>query len=343
MRDYFIRRFLLIIPTMIGLTLLVFAITRFLPGGPVDKALMRASMASAEGGGGARGPGGFGGQMALSEEMLQQAKAQYGFDKPVHTAYLAWLGNLLRGDFGSSWRYNEPVWDLIQERLPVSTYFGVMTMLLSYGICIPLGMLKALKHRTPIDTWSSVLIFAGYAIPSFTLAALLVVFCAARWKWFPTGGFTSDEFDDLSLMGKAADILHHTTLPLICYMVGAFAFLTMMKKNSLMDNLAADFIRTAVAKGCTFAQAVRRHALRNSFIPIATSLGHEVGLFLTGSFLIESIFDIEGFGLLGYESLLDRDYPVVMGVLVLTALATLVGNILSDFFVALTDPRVRFE
>jgi microcin C transport system permease protein len=340
MRDYFIRRFLLIIPTMLGLTLLVFAITRFVPGGPMEQAMMRFRQASTEGGGKA---GGVRGDMALSEDQLKQLKAFYGFDKPWPLAYLSWLKNLCLGDLGTSTRYSEAVSGLIGERLGVSTYFGIMSLLISYSVCLPLGVLKALRHRMPVDTWSSVLIFAGYAVPSFTLAALLVVFPAARWKWFPLGGFTSEGFADLSIMGKAADILHHTTLPLICYLIGSFAFLTMLKKNSLMDNLAADYIRTAVAKGCTFAQAVRRHALRNSFIPIATSLGHGLSLFVAGSFLIESIFDIDGFGLLGYQSLLDRDYPVVMGVLVFTALLTLMGNILSDFFVALTDPRVRFD
>jgi microcin C transport system permease protein len=340
MRDYFIRRLLLIIPTMLGLTLVAFAITRFVPGGPVEQAIMRHRQASIEGGGKAGGPRG---DAALSEAQLKQLKAFYGFDKPWPLAYLVWLKHLCVGDLGMSTRYMEPVTGLIRERLGVSTYFGVMTLLVSYGICIPLGVLKALRHRTLLDSSTSALIFAGYAIPPFTLAALLVVFLAARTRWFPIGGFTSVDFDEMSLWGKAADIANHTALPLFCYFIGQFAFLTMLKKNSLMDNLSADYVRTAVAKGCTFSQAVRRHALRNSFIPIATSLGHELSLFVTGSFLIESIFDIDGFGLLGFQSLLDRDYPVVMGVLVFTGLLVLLGNILSDFFVALTDPRVRFD
>ena len=341
MRDYFIRRFLLIIPTMIGLTMLVFAITRFVPGGPVEQAVMRARQASAEGGrgGGARG----GGQTELSEDQLNKLKAYYGFDKPLPLAYLSWLGKVCQGDLGTSQRYNVPVWELIRERMPVATYFGVVTLVLSYLVCIPLGMLKALKHRTTLDTSSSALIFAGYAIPNFALGALLVVFLATRWKWFPSRGFTSEDFDDLTTMGKAWDILRHTTLPLVCYLIGDFAFLTMMKKNSLMDNLAADYMRTSVSKGSTFAQAVRRHALRNSFIPIATSLGHALSVFVAGSFLIEVVFDIDGLGLLGYDALLGRDYPIVMGELVVVALITLLGNILSDFFVALTDPRVRFD
>lgn len=340
MRNYFIRRFLLIIPTMIGLTMLVFAITRFVPGGPMEQAMMRASQASAEGGPAGRGRSG---QTELSEDQLKQLKAYYGFDKPWPLAYLSWLGKVCTGDLGTSQRYNEPVWDIIRERLPVSTYFGVVTLLLSYLICIPLGVLKALKHRSPLDTSTSGLIFAGYAIPNFALGALLVVFLATRWRWFPSRGFTSEDFDELSMMGQAWDILRHTTLPLTCYMIGNFAFLTMLKKNSLMDNLAADYMRTAVSKGSSFAQAVRRHALQNSFIPIATSLGHALGVFVAGSFLIEVVFDIDGFGLLSYDALLGRDYPIVMGGLVIVALLTLLGNILSDFFVALTDPRVRFD
>lgn len=340
MRDYFIRRLLLIIPTMLGLTVLVFAITRFVPGGPVEQAIARYRQASMEGKGRGGGPSG---NANLSEEQLKQMKAYYGFDKPWYLAYWDWLKKMCVGDMGNSTRYTEPVWDLIRERLGISTFFGIMTLLVSYGICIPLGVMKALKHRTVFDSVSSALIFAGYAVPSFTLAALLVVFPAARWGWFPMSGFTSPGYDELSLWGKVDDIMRHTALPLTCYFIGQFAFLTLLKKNSLLDNLGADYIRTAIAKGCSYKQAVRRHALRNSFIPIATSLGHEVSLFLTGSFLIETIFDIDGFGLLGYQSALDRDYPVVMGVLTLTALATLVGNILSDFLVALTDPRVRFD
>lgn len=339
MRDYFIRRFLLIIPTMLGLTIIVFALTRFVPGGPVEQAIMRMRQASMEHGG--RGP--VGGDAALSEDQLKQIKAIYGFDKPWPVAYASWLKNLCMGDMGTSTRYSEPVWGLIRERLPVSFYFGVMSLLVSYGVCIPLGILKALKHRTMIDSATSAAIFAGYAVPPFALGVLLVIFLAARAQWFPLGGFHSDDFDDLSLAGKAWDILRHTALPLTCYFIGEFAFLTMLKKNSLLDNMAADFVRTAVAKGCTFTQAVWRHSLRNSLIPIATSLGHGLVVFVSGSFLVENIFDIDGFGMMSYQSVVDRDYPMVMGSLVIVALVTLLGNILSDFFVAMTDPRVRFD
>jgi microcin C transport system permease protein len=175
------------------------------------------------------------------------------------------------------------------------------------------------------------------------LGSLLAVYLAARMGWFPTGGFTSENFDSLPLGQKVWDVIHHAILPLICYMVGAFAFMTMLMKNNLMDNLAADYVRTAIAKGASYKQAVLRHALRNSLIPIATTLGHIVSVFVAGSLLIELIFEINGFGLLGYNSIMDRDYPLVMGILFVSVILLTLGNIISDFLVALTDPRVRFE
>ena len=250
---------------------------------------------------------------------------------------------LITGYLGESTRYNEPVWSLVRERLPVSMYYGFMMLIIVYVTSIPLGVIKALKHNTGIDNWSSILVFVGFAIPGYALGSLLVTYMAARWGWFPTSGFTSNEFEDLSIWGKMWDIFYHSILPLSCYVISGFAFVTLMMKNHLMDNLAADYVRTAVAKGVSFKNAVKKHAFRNSLIPIATNLGHQISLFLVGSFLIERIFDIEGFGLLGFESLLDRDYPVVMGILVLTATLSMLGNILSDILVALVDPRVRFQ
>lgn len=418
MRDYFIRRILLIFPTLIGVTLVVFFITRITPGGPME-ARMRAAMAL----GAQRAQKDAGG--SLSEEQKEQMAAYYGFDKPFFTAYLIWLGawprevdrvmagfdekstaaevtlktllprsewkpnnayriikatvgidgslkaadgalvegwrvrvdrekrratvfrhqfsGLLQGDLGISTRYNDRVWDMIKSRFPVSVFYGIVTLILTYVVCIPLGIVKAIKHRTMIDNTTSVLIFIGYAIPGFVLGSLLVVYLAARLGWFPTGGFVSENFHELSLSGKIADLFHHAALPLVCYMVGGFAFTTMLMKNSLMDNLAADYVRTAISKGAGFKRAVVGHALRNSLIPICTTLGHIVTIFVGGSILIERIFDIDGFGLLSLNSVVDRDYPVVMGVLVITAFLMMVGNILSDFFVAAADPRIRFK
>lgn len=341
MRDYFIRRFLLIPPTLLGITLIVFLITRVVPGGPLERAIMemqQADMASGRSAG-----SGSGGNMAISEEQLQQLKAYYGFDKPAIVSYGLWLGKVVTGDLGKSYRYNEPVWDIIRDRFPVSLFYGLITLVITYSISIPLGILKAINHRTLLDNVTSVFIFMGYAVPGYVLGALLLLFFAARLEWFPMGGFTSYNFVDLTLGGKILDLARHAVLPLMCYLVGSFAVTTLLMKNHLMDNLAADYIRTAIAKGVSFRQAVLRHALRNSLIPIATTFGQNITLLVTGSFLIETIFDINGFGLLGLTSIFDRDYPVVMGIIFLASLLLLLGNILSDALVALVDPRIRFK
>lgn len=338
MRGYFLRRLLLIPPTLIGITLIVFFITRLVPGGPLEQAIMRAQMVSESGrAGSAPGQG-----TALSADQLEQLKHYYGFDKPWYEAYALWLGKVCTGNLGTSYRYNEPVWDLMKDRFPISVYYGVITLVLTYLVCIPLGVLKAIRHNSWVDTSSSVLIFVGYAVPGYVLGALLLVFFAARLRWFPMGGFVGDDFADLSHWGQTVDLLRHSILPLACYLVGSFAFVTLLMKNHLMDNLAADYMRTAVAKGVSYRRAVLTHALRNSLIPIATNFGQNISLFVFGSFLIETIFDINGFGLLGYTSILDRDYPVVMGVLLISSVLLLVGNILSDVLVALVDPRIKF-
>jgi microcin C transport system permease protein len=339
MRDYFIRRALLIIPTLLGITMLVFMVTRFVPGGPLERAIMEAQQASIS----ASSSRSVGQGMALSEEQLQQLKEYYGFDKPWYESYVLWVGKVLQGDLGTSYRYNEPVWDVISSRFPISLFYGLVSLVITYLVCIPLGVVKAIGHRSTMDNVTSVLVFAGYAVPGYVLGALLLLFFAVEVDWFPMGGFTSFNFDELSPTEKVLDVLHHATLPLICYLVGSFAVTTMLMKNNLMDNLAADYVRTAVAKGVPFNKAVSGHALRNSLIPIATTFGQNITLLVGGSFLIETIFDIDGFGLLGLTSIFDRDYPVVMGIVFIASLLLLIGNILSDMLVALVDPRVRFQ
>ncbi len=418
MRDYFIRRFLLILPTLIGATMLVFLITRFAPGGPMDKAMQTAL--AKEGGHGGKNAGG-----SLTEEKKEELAAYYGFDKSFLPAYGIWAGvwpresskqfikftedkaempvslkvllpkaqwktnnaykvtaakvtrdgrlladdaaalagwktlaepeksrviifrpvfdGLLQGNFGVSTLYNQRVEEMMLSKMPVSIFYGLITFFLTYIVCIPLGILKAIKHRTLIDNISSLIIFVGYAIPGFLLGSLLVVYLAARMGWFPTEGFTSDNFATLSLPGKAWDLAIHAVLPLLCYMITSFALMTMLMKNNLMDNLAADYVRTAIAKGSSYRHAVLGHALRNSLIPIATTLGSITTVFVTGSILIERIFNIDGFGLLTIQSIDDRDYPLMMGILTLDVILLMLGNILSDFLVALTDPRVRFH
>ena len=341
MRDYFIRRFLLIPPTLLGITIVVFLITRVVPGGPLERAIMEAQQLDATGGGSSNSLSGQG--QALSDEQIQQLKEYYGFDKPWLVSYVEWLGKVLRGDLGSSYRYNEPVVDIMRSRLPISLFFGLATVIITYSVCIPLGVVKAIKHRSAMDNVTSIFVFMGYAVPPYVMGSLLLFFFAARLEWFPMGGFIGFDFDLLSPWGKVLDVLHHAVLPLCCYLIGSFAVTTQLMKNHLMDNLSADYVRTAVAKGVSFRKAVTGHALRNSLIPIATTFGQNVLLIVSGSFLIETIFDINGFGLLGLTAVFDRDYPVVMGVVFASSLALLVGNIISDALVAAIDPRIRFS
>ena len=259
---------------------------------------------------------------------------------PRAVIYQTRLSGLIEGNLGRSMVYNDPVREMILARMPIAMYFGFLTAFLTYAVCLPLGVLKALKHRTFIDSATSVLIFLGYSIPGFALGAILLVHLGARMNLFPLFGLTSPDFADLDSLGKIKDLAHHTVLPLICYMVGSFAMLTMMTKNNLMDNLAADYVRTAVAKGAGFRRAVFGHAFRNSMIPIATSLGSLVTIFVGGSMLIETVFDIQGFGLLQYQSVIERDVPVIMGTLTIAAFLMLIGHVISDFIVALVDPRI---
>ena len=332
---------MLIPPTLIGVTIIVFAITRLVPGGPLERAIMEMQMMGSDGGTTTSMTSGQ--DMAISDEQLDQLREFYGLDKPWYQAYVIWLGKVVRGDLGDSYRYNEPVWDVISDRFPVSLYYGIVTLIITYSVCIPLGILKAIRHKTVVDNITSILIFVGYAIPGYALGSLLLLYFSVRLDWFPIGGFVSYDFADLSLWAKIGDLASHSVLPLICYLVGSFALVTLLLKNHLMDNLAADYMRTAIAKGVSFRKAVTRHAMRNSLIPIATTFGQNITLLVSGSFLIETIFDIDGFGLLGLTSIVDRDYPVVMGIVLLSSFLLLIGNIISDFLVALVDPRIRFR
>jgi len=343
MTAYFIRRLLLIIPTFLGITIMVFTITRFVPGGPIERMIAQAVQQQGGSGGLGSGLSNVDQEQPLSEEQIQELREYYGFDKPVVVSYFLWLGKVIRGDLGVSTRYYDPVWEMVRDRIPISLYFGLISLVLTYGICIPLGMAKAIRHKSGFDNISSVIVFIGYAIPGWVVGIFLLILLAANWEIFPLGGMTSMDFEELTLIGKIWDIIRHTTLPVIAYMTGSFAVMTLLMKNTLMDNLAADYVRTAIAKGLTFKKAVFRHALRNSLIPMATSFGNNIAVILTGSFLIEKIFNIDGMGLLGYESVVERDYPVVMGTLVISSLLFLIGNILSDICVAIVDPRVKFE
>ena len=281
----------------------------------------------------------------LPEAALEELRRYYGFDKPVHIRYAQWLWKLVQLDLGRSYIYQDPVWDVIKSRFPVSVFLGLTGFLLSYLVCIPLGVLKAVRHGSRFDFSSSFIVFLGYSIPGWALGtALLVLFGGGSfWNVFPLGGFRPDNWEFLNFGQKIAAQTHHMILPVICYMVGSFATLTILTKNSLMENLGQDYDRPAFAKGLTERRDIVVHALRNSLIPIATGLGHFFSLILAGSFLIERVFNIDGMGYLGYTSILQRDYPVALGILVISSLLMLLGNIISDMIYVVVDPRIRFR
>lgn len=443
MRAYFLRRLLLIPLTLLGVTFLVFCITRFVPGGPVEQMLQQQVTGSLTGGKASAQ----GGSLA-DENDVERLEELFNLQEPIGTAYLQWLGvlptktqiskaefgednrvdimlsgegsllaverrgnsavpvsysagsiadweangwtlalesprdraerwarrkrisderqiaeraasplckrwratacrerfaGILQGHFGQSYKYNESVWLMMARRLPVSIYFGLLGALITYAVSLPLGIAKAIRHKSWFDNATSALIFFGYAVPGFALGAVLVVYLGARLEIFPLCGLTSLGFEDMGFWEQAQDLLHHTALPLLCYVVSTFAVVTMMMKNNAMENLSADYMRTAMAKGLSFRRAVVRHAVRNSIIPIASGLGGLLSVIVGGSILIERVFDIQGFGLLSYQALMDKDYSLIMGTLLLTSFLLLLGNLLADVLVALTDPRIQFK
>ena len=344
MTGYFIRRFLLIIPTFIGISLAVFVIMHLVPGGPVEQQILQFRMALAQEGG-AGGAADFTGGEGLPQDAIDEIRRYYGFDKPVHIRYATWLWNVLHLDFGESYIYHQPVWDVIKSRFPISIFLGLTGFLLSYIVCVPLGVLKAIKHRSNFDFFSSFIVFMGYSVPGWALGAgLLVLFGGGSfWGLFPLGGFRPDNWEFLNIGQKITAQLHYMALPVLCYMIGSFATLTILTKNALMENMGQDYVRTAFAKGLDEKRVIFIHALRNSLIPIVTGLGHFISLILAGSFLIEKVFNIDGMGYLGYTSILQRDYPVALGILVISSVLLLVGNILSDMIYVVVDPRIRFK
>jgi len=336
MSAYVLRRLLFMIPTLFGITLICFTLIQLVPGGPVEQYISRISGAAA---GKTNGP-------KITTEELKHIEAYYGFDKPAHERYFNWLGNLLKLDFGKSYFYEEPVWDVIVERFPVSIFFGLTSFLLSYLICIPLGIAKAIRSGSAFDVLSSVLIFVGYVIPAYALGVLLIIFfCGGSYfDWFPIGQIVSENFEDLDgWFLKSMDFLHHMTLPMICYMASEFAFLTILMKNSLLEEVKKDYVRTALLKGSSNHHAILTHALRNALIPLATRLSEIFTLIFSGALLIEKVFDIDGMGLLFYNSIVNHDYNVVMSLIFFTSALALFGRLFSDILYAVIDPRIRFK
>lgn len=340
--DYFIRRFMLVIPTFIGITLSCFLLIQFVPGGPVEQYIMMM-----------KGVGESSGDVSsnsasISEAQRKEIEAHFGFDKPIYERYFKWLVTDRIGMRMESYRFpNKNAWQVISERFRVSLIFGITGFLLAYLVCIPLGIMKALYHNQIFDFASSIVVFVGYAIPVFAFGMILkMLFCGTvegLFDIFPVSGFTSDAFDTFSFGMKVKDIFMHMFLPLTCYMIGSFAILTLLMKNSLLEQINKDYMRCVVAKGASFSRAVWGHAFRNSLIPIATGFGSILTVMFAGSVIIEQVFEIPGMGRLSLEAIVGRDYPVFMGILSLTSLLGLVGNILSDFCYVLIDPRINFR
>lgn len=424
MATYFIRRLLLMVPTFLGSTILVFIILQIAPGGPIERAIMEMQMGGEESG--VTSSGELGGNV-LPESALKELKRFYGFDKPIYQRYLIWLGiwpreikhrdftfepnettvekrvgkrdgklwivniensgngiltvketdgldskiwsasvdsirsdgstdavvfqkefsGILTGNLGKSYIYAKPVTEVMAPRFRVSMLLGLTGMILTYLVCIPLGIKKALNHGSLFDLGSSVMIFVAYSIPGWALGGVLLVLLGGGsfLDMFPLGGLHAPRelWDQMTLFQQIVNQIHHMILPIIAWSIGSFATLTVLMKNGLLENLSQDYIRTAFAKGISERSVIWSHAIRNSIIPIAANIGHIIGVVIAGSYFIERVFNIEGFGKLAFEAVLQRDYPITLGFLVIVVLLRLLGNIISDFTLALVDPRIRFK
>ena len=359
MGAYILRRLLLIIPTLIGIMVINFTLTQFVPGGPIEQVLARL-----EGGGDAfqtiAGGGDAGGGMdeaaggderyigsrGLPPEFIADLERQFGFDKPPLQRFLDMMWNYMRFDFGESYFRSISVVDLVLEKMPVSITLGLWSTLIAYLISIPLGIRKAVKDGTPFDTWTSGAIIVGYAIPGFLFAILLLVLFAggSYFKWFPLRGLTSDNWDQLSMLGKVGDYFWHITLPVLASTIASFATLTLLTKNSFLDEIKKQYVMTARAKGLTESAVLYGHVFRNAMlIVIAGFPSVFVAVFFGGSLIIETIFSLDGLGRLGFEAAVSRDYPVIFGTLFFFGLMGLLMGILSDLMYVWIDPRIDFE
>ncbi|MFL9923264.1 microcin C ABC transporter permease YejB [Herbaspirillum lusitanum] len=344
--SYILKRVLLMLPTLFGVVAITFAVIQFVPGGPVEQALLE--MKGRSGGGEASGGGasGYRGRQGIDEQRIEEIKKLYGFDKPP----LERFGQMLKGfatfDLGQSFYHHADVWTLVKSKLPVSITIGLWTFFLTYLISVPLGIAKAVREGSRFDSLSSVVVLVGYSIPGFVLGVfLLVVFGGGSFlQWFPLRGLTSDNWATLSWFGKITDYLWHIALPVTASVAGAFAVTTMLTKNTFLEEIRKQYVLTARAKGLSERKVLYKHVFRNALIPLVTGFPAAfIGAFFAGSLLIETLFSLDGLGLLSYESVIRRDYPVVMGTLYLFTLIGLVVKLLGDLCYVWADPRVQFE
>ncbi|MBD3893207.1 ABC transporter permease subunit [Hydrogenophaga sp.] len=338
---YILKRLLLMIPTLFGVLLVTFVVIQFVPGGPVDQYLAEARAGLA---GGAEGGPIYRGAQGVDPQRLLEIKALYGFDKPAHERFVLMLGQFARFDLGTSFFHNKSVSELIIEKLPVSISLGLWTFLISYLVAVPLGVAKAVRAGSRFDFVTTLLVLVGYAIPGFVLGVALLVIFGGQLEWFPLRGLTSANWEELSWGARIVDYLWHITLPVTAMVLGSFAVTTMLTKNAFLEEIRKQYVMTARAKGLSERQVLYKHVFRNALIPIVTGFPAAfIGAFFAGSLLIETLFSLDGLGLLSFESVIRRDYPVVLGTLFFFTLIGLFTKLISDLCYVWVDPRVRFD
>jgi len=336
MLSYILKRVALMLPTLLGVLTVAFVIIQFVPGGPVEQIMAKARI-GAGGAYKARGD--------ITEKQIEALKTLYGFDKPAHVRYVEMLKNFATFNLGTSFMQNKPVWSLIKEKLPVSISLGLWTFLISYLISVPLGIAKAVREGSRFDVVSTFFVMFGFAIPGFVLGVFLIVLFAGGtfFEWFPLRGLVSDNWQELAWPARLRDYFWHLTLPLICLIVGSFAEMTMLTKNTFIEEMRKQYVLVARAKGLSQSRVLWKHMLRNALVPIVTGFpGAFIAAFFTGALLIETLFSLDGLGLLSYEAIVQRDYPVVLGSLYLFTLIGLVVKLISDLTYVIVDPRVQF-
>src|SRR6266850_726247 len=353
MWSYVLKRLLLMIPTLFGIMLITFVVIQFVPGGPVEQLVsqLQGREGGIEGSGApsapaAPGASGYRGRQGVDAARVEEIRKLYGFDKPAPERFVQMIGQFARFDLGKSFFHNKDVWQLMKEKLPVSISLGLWTFLLVYLISVPLGIAKAVRAGAPFDTATTFVVLLGYAIPSFVMGVVLLVYFAGGSfvQWFPLRNIVSSNWDQLGWFAKIADYFWHITLPVTAMVIGGFAVITILTKNSVLEEIRKHYVMTARAKGVDERSVLWRHVFRNAMIPIMTGFPAAfIGAFFSGSLLIETLFSLDGLGLLSYESVIRRDYPVVLGTLYLFTLIGLVTKLISDLCYVWVDPRVRFD
>jgi microcin C transport system permease protein len=358
MLNYIIKRLLLMIPTLLGVMLLTFAVIQFVPGGPVEQIIAkldgqntdgtsRISGAGSETGGeSAEGGGKYRGAQGLDPEFIKSLEKQFGFDKPAHERFFKMVKDYATFNFGNSYYKDQTVLSLMAEKMPVSISLGLWLTLITYLVSIPLGIKKAVKDGSAFDIWTSAVIIVGYAIPSFILAIFTIILFAggSYFNWFPLRGLTSDNFASMTSFEKLKDYAWHLALPLFALGISSFATMTLLTKNSFLDEIRKQYVTTARAKGLTEKKILYNHVFRNAMMLVISGFpGAFLGAFFAGSLLIETVFSLDGLGYLTYKSALDRDYPVVLANLYIFTLLGLVVALISDLTYTWIDPRIDFE